>query len=176
MSRATWLSVAVGMLLMAAGRGPAAAAPASGRPRVQSVTLLIRHRIYHDFQDLQSVTLNRDFLIGDTEYTGRIVQYVPDFEMDLKSHKVISRSSQPNNPAFRIVVRQNQTPKDTTWAFVNMPPHFGRRSYFAFQVMRIDFDGRRPVVADTAGAQAPPAPAAPHPAHSPSPATRDTTR
>jgi hypothetical protein len=141
--------------------------------RVSTVTFGIRHRVFHDFSDRQMVKLNQDFLLGDTEFSARVVQYVPDFQMDLKRHKIFSLSDQPNNPAFKIIVRKGKVPQDTTWAFLKSPPHFGARSYFAFQVLRIDFVGRPPLGADTTLA-APNAGASP-PA-SETPAAKDSTR
>ena len=64
--------------------------------------------------------------MGDTEYTARVVEFVPDFTMDLKTRKVTSRGTEPKNPAFKIIVKKNNVPTDTTWAFFNMPPHFAR--------------------------------------------------
>jgi hypothetical protein len=143
------------LLTMAAAPGQARPVSAAKAPRVETVTLSIRHRVFHDFHDLQSVRIGQKFLLGDTDYDARVVQYVPDFEMDLASRKVVSRSGQPNNPAFRIIVRKGDVPQDTAWAFLNMPPHFGRRSYFAFHVVRIDFSGHAPMVADTVAISAP---------------------
>ena len=131
------------------GKAAPTAKPGSP-PKLQSVTLAIRHRIFHDFTDQQTAVLNKDFVVGDTEMTGRIVQYVPDFMMDLKSGKITSRSQEPNNPAFRIVVRDKGKAVDTTWAMLSLPPHFARKSYLAFKVMRIDFVGREPLLADSA--------------------------
>ncbi len=137
-----------------AKEAPAAQGRPAAKPRVKTVTFSIRHRVFHDFRDLQTVRLNQDFILGDTDYQARIVRYVPEFEMDLASRKVVSRSDQPRNPAFEVIVRKGGVPQDTTWAFLNMPPHFGRRSYFAFHVVRIDFLGHEPMVADTLTAPA----------------------
>jgi hypothetical protein len=145
----------IGLLTMAAAPGRGKPASAAMAPHVETVTLSIRHRVFHDFHDMQSVRVGQEFILGDTDYNARVVQYVPDFEMDLTSRKVISRSDQPNNPAFRIMVRKGDVPQDTTWAFLNMPPHFGLRSYFAFHVIRIDFKGHAPMIADTVSASAP---------------------
>lgn len=134
--------------------------PEAGRgPRLAAVTFGIHHRVFHDFRDVQTVKLNQDFMLGDTEFSARVIQYVPDFQMDLGTRKVFSLSDQPRNPAFRVVVRKGKAPQDSTWAFLKSPPHFGARSYFAFQVLRIDFVDREPMVVDSTGAL--PAPAAP---------------
>jgi hypothetical protein len=192
------LGLLVGLLALPAVAADAPAPGAAAKPRVKSVTFSIRHRVFHDFRDLQTVRLNEDFILGDTEYRARIVRYVPEFEMDLATRRVVSRSDQPRNPAFEVVVRKGNVPQDTSWAFLNMPPHFGRRAYFAFHVVRIDFTGHEPMLADTvsaaaadsaaraaAGAAHPPAgagfPAPPlPPSHAAgggmAPAHRDTTR
>ena len=142
----------------AKGSAPKASAPKSAAPagkagataKLQSVTLAIRHRIFQDFADKQTAVLNKDFIVGDTEMTGRIVQYVPDFMMDLQNHKITTRSQEPRNPAFKIIVRDKGKAIDTTWAMLSLPPHFGRTSYLAFKVMRIDFVNREPLLADSA--------------------------
>ncbi len=157
-ARAASLTIALAVLTAAApaskpepaGQGAPPSAKAGAAPKLQSVTLAIRHRIFHEFADQQTAVLNKDFVVGDTEMTGRIVQYVPDFMMDLKNHKIISRSPEPKNPAFKIVVRDKGKAVDTTWAMLSLPPHFARKSYLAFKVMRIDFIGREPLLADSA--------------------------
>lgn len=133
----------------APARSGAAARSRARAPKLDAVTLVIRHRVFHDFRDRQRVRLNQNFILGDTEFSARIVQYVPDFQMDLERHRIFSLSPQPNNPAFKIIVRKNRTPQDTTWAFLNNPPHFGARSYFAFQVVQMDFVDHAPLFADT---------------------------
>ncbi|HEY3215289.1 MAG TPA: hypothetical protein VGK93_02225 [Candidatus Eisenbacteria bacterium] len=151
--------IAFGLLISLVAVTPAHAAtrPASATrgPRLSTVTFGIRHRVFHDFSDRQMVKLNQDFILGDTEFSARVVQYVPDFQMDLRRHKIFSLTDQPNNPAFKIVVRKNKVPHDTTWAFLKSPPHFGARSYFAFQVLRVDFVDRPPLAADTLATDAP---------------------
>jgi hypothetical protein len=123
-----------------------AAAPA---PKLKSVTIAIRNRVFHEFADQQTVVQGKPFVIGDTDFSARIVQYVPDFAMDLSNGKVVSRSSEPKNPAFKLIVSEKGKPQDTTWAMMSLPPHFTRRSFLAFKVMRIDFVGRDPIVVDS---------------------------
>jgi hypothetical protein len=178
MTRGAWLlilgfsSIAIASPAAPAGapvKAPAGApakVPASA-PRFEAVTFVVRHRVFHDFRDFHRVKLNQDFILGDTDYIGRVVQFVPDFEMRLPARKVISRSPQPNNPAFKVLVRKNKAPQDTTWAFLNSPPHFARNSYFAFQVVQIDFVGRPPIVADTTDVTKRPAMPGMHPKATP---------
>ena len=170
MRRGIGIGLLIGMLAVPATHGEAKApAPARG-PKLESVTLGIRHRVFPDFRDMQRVKLNRDFPLGDTEYSARVIQYLPDFQMDLERRKVFSLTDQPRNPAFRVVVRRNDVPHDTSWAFLKSPPHFGARSYFAFQVLRIDFVGAPPLLVDSSLVE-PPATGRSHPAP---PAAKDS--
>lgn len=148
---------AAGALLLALS-ARAAAPPDSGKSfdaskplKVKTVTVLMGHRIYPDFHDLQTVPLGKDFAVGETDYTARVVEFVPDFAIDGRTHKVVSRSNVPRNPACRIIVREGGVPKDTSWAFVNYPPHFSRRALISFRIVRIDFLNAPPitVVPDT---------------------------
>ena len=137
MNRSVWCAVISTAILVV---GVSGAAPPAGVPaRVKSVTLRVRHRVFPGFKEDHQIALKKDFAIGDTDYTARIVDYVPDFAMGMDSRKVFSRSNEPNNPAFRIIVRMKGQPQDTTWALLKMPPHFARKSLLAFKVMRIDF-------------------------------------
>jgi hypothetical protein len=130
--------------------------------------------VFHQFRDVHRVKLNEDFTLGDSEYSARVVQYLPDFEMDLDTRRFFSVSDKPNNPAFRVIVRKGRVPQDTTWAFLNNPPHFGAKSYFAFQVLKLEVAGRPPVLPDTTSRLFKPGGHAP--GASPAPAPRDSAR
>lgn len=158
--------IAASLALVAASLGAAPAvrpvtshAKKAGPAKVATVTLAIRHRVFHQFSDVQKVKLNQEFVVGDTDYTGRVIRFVPDFAMDMKTRKVVSRSDEPVNPAFQIVVREKGVPQDTAWALLNMPPHFAQKSMLAFKIARIDFINHDPVLPDTT--KAPDMPAMP---------------
>ncbi len=159
MTRRWWLVAGLALLPASLALAQLKPAPSHRGPRVSAVTLDIRHRVFHEFADRQRVKLNQTFVVGDTDLSARIVQYVPDFSMDLKTRKVTSRTEQPDNPAFRIIVWQKKVPQDTVWAFLNMPPHFAMKSLLAFRVIRVDFADRASIMADTtrAGPSMPPA-------------------
>jgi hypothetical protein len=129
--------------LTAKARAAAAALP------LKSVSFVMYHRVFPDFRDHATVGLKQAFQIGDGEYTASVIEWVPDFAIDIKSHRISSRSAEPNNPAFHVVVKRKGVPQDTTWAFMHMAPHFARRSMIAFQVARIDIAGRPPLVPDS---------------------------
>lgn len=131
--------------------GGAALAPAQVSSvkllKVDAVTLDIRNRVWPDFHEEARVRLKEEFPVGDTDFSARVVEFVPDFSIDMKTRKVRSLSNEPRNPAVRIIVRQKGAPQDTTWAFLNFPPHFSRKSILAFQIKRLDFTDRPPLVA-----------------------------
>lgn len=132
----------------------AATPTTDGKPlRVSRIAIGIRHRVAHDFSERQDVKLKEEFKIGDGEYTARIIEFVPDFMIE--NRKVVSRSREPRNPAVRVAVKQNGAPQDTSWAFLNFPPHFSAKSVLAFQMIRIEFENHVPVEArrDTAAAR-----------------------
>ena len=139
-------SVLAGLLVTAALAAPTPpASPPAAKLRLKTVDLHIFHRVFPDFHDRVDASLNKEFRIGDTEYTGTVIRFVPDFMMDLKTGNVTTRSQEPKNPAFRLVVRKNGVPQDTSWAFLNMAPHFGQRSLIAFLAVRATFENHEPV-------------------------------
>lgn len=148
---------ALGLILLSGVLLVATAGAPKEPARVKAVTVLIRNRVFHEFFDKQIVALNEEFQVGDTDYTAELVEYVPDFAIDIKAHKVTTRSTEPNNPAFHIIVKEKGAPTDTVWAFLNTPPHFARKSMLAFKIHEIEFIGHKKIVA-------PPEPKSPAPA------------
>jgi hypothetical protein len=131
----------------ASAQTPPAKTSAAEKLKVKRVTFGIGHRVYADFYDEVSARMNEEFRIGDTKYTARAGEFLPDFSMDMNTHKVFSRSNETNNPAFHVFVKKAGAPEDTVWAFLNMPPHFGRRSMLAFQILKVEFENHAPLVA-----------------------------
>lgn len=125
-------------------KGKSATAPGS-RLRVKQAVIGIRHRAVHDFYDEATVKLGEEFPVGDTEYRAKVLRFVPDFGIDLETRKVFSRSERPDNPAMQIATWEKGVPHDTSWAFLNFPPHFSKRALLAFQVLRIEFENHAPV-------------------------------
>jgi len=154
MSRRLVLLAAMALVVGAPVRAAAPAAGAPGAPQATSaapakcknVTLHIFNRVFTSFHDKLVAEPNKEFRVGDTEWTARVVRFEPDFTFDLKSHKVSSRTGEPRNPAFQIIVSRKGVPHDTTWAFFNMPPHYGTREELAFVATKIEFTNR-PVLA-----------------------------
>ena len=142
-----WAGTIAGLGLALCMGAPATAAtpPGPAAPKVKTVTFHVFHRVFQNFQDEITTPLKTDFRIGDTEFTGRVLEWVPDFSMDLKTRKVVSRGNEPKNPAFRVVVRKAGVPRDTVWAFFNMPPHFAAKSQIGFMATEVQFLDRPPL-------------------------------
>lgn len=156
MSRRFVLGAVLALVLCAPARAATPTPSASSRPsttagapaKMKNVTLHIFNRVFTNFHDKVTAVPNREYRVGDTDWTFRITRFEPDFFLDTKSRKVASRTGEPNNPAFQIVVSRNGAPHDTSWAFFNMPPHFGLREELAFVATRIEF-ANRPALAST---------------------------
>jgi len=145
-TRAAAVALVAGLAVLALVTPSALRAAATGKTlRMSTVTLHIFHRVFPNFHDQVRARLQQEFRVGDSEYTGTIVEFVPDFTMSLKTHRITTRSQEPLNPAWRIVVRKNGVPQDTTWAFLNMAPHFARRSLIGFIATRVTFENHAPV-------------------------------
>ena len=122
-----------------------------------AVAFDVRHQVFGKFHERVIVGMRDEFRIGDSDYTARIIKFVPDWSMGLKDFKVYNRSNEPNNPGFRIVVREKGVVRDTVWALLNMPPHFAPRSMLSFKVLKIEFTDHVPVPNTPADSTATPA-------------------
>jgi hypothetical protein len=149
-------AAAIALAVLAATSAPGdVPASRAAKLKLKHVTLRIGHRAFPEFRDEVIAKPQVMFRVGDTEYSAKVVDFQPDFAIDMKTRKVSSRSEEPKNPAVRVIVWKNGAPDDTSWAFLNMPPHFTRKSMLAFRLMRIEFEGGRALDAprDTAAAK-----------------------
>lgn len=86
----------------AATRRPAATGKAPAQ--FKNVTLHIFSRVFPNFHDKVVAVPNRVFRVGDTEYTARVIRFIPDFSLDLKTRKARldeQRAEQPRLPDRR---------------------------------------------------------------------------
>jgi hypothetical protein len=149
MKRVGWvvMVLALALAVSASAQSPSAPVPSVQKLRVKRVTFGVRHQVFGEFRDEVTARMNEEFRIGDTPYSARAVEFLPDFTMEMKTKRVFSRSNETRNPAFHVVVKKSGAPEDTTWAFLNMPPHFARRSMLAFQILKVEFENHAPLVA-----------------------------
>lgn len=154
------------VLALAVAMVPAAELPAGAKPpAVQGVapvtdTKLLfvvqtGNRIYPDWKEEHRVHIGEKFILGDTKNEAVLVGLYPDFR--IVDGKVLSASDSLHNPAVRVFVRREGAVVDSSWAFLNFPPHFSAKSFFTFQLKDIQGwtgPGAPPAMA-TAGAAAP---------------------
>jgi hypothetical protein len=65
------------------------------------------------------VPLGQTVALGDSGLTVEAETFVPDFVMDASG--ITTRSADPNNPAARVVIRENGADDYSGWLFANMP-------------------------------------------------------
>jgi hypothetical protein len=132
------------LALAAASRGARAAAPADSSAITADTTLVfavrLGSRLYPDWKDSVEVKLGERFYLGDTPFTGSVTGFMPDF--GIVKGRALNYSSAMNNPAIRVFVYADSGAVDSTWAFLNFPPHYSAKAFFTFQLTRVD--GYRP--------------------------------
>ncbi len=100
------------------------------------VTMRITHRIYPSFVDTLTVGPKEELVIGDSEFSFEVLTFLADF--GIKSDgTIVSRSNIAHNPAFEIIVYEDDQEKDRHWAFFGngSKPHYRRDSLLAFEVI-----------------------------------------
>lgn len=105
----------------------------------------IGNRMYPEWSDEVTVGIGESFFLGDTEFTAAVSEYLPDFRIQ-EGGKPYSASDNPGNPALHVIVYREDAAVDSSWAFLNFPPHFSPTSFFTFQLLPA-------AEADAAGAQ-----------------------
>lgn len=132
-------ALASGTPTPAADPTPPAPAPPSTDTVVTdtSVVLVLEtgSRLYPDWKEERRVHLGEEFALGDTDNSAVATKLLPDFR--IIDGKPMSLSADMTNPAARILVRQNGAAVDSSWAFLNFPPHFSPRSFFTFKIKEI---------------------------------------
>jgi hypothetical protein len=115
----------------AAGEGAAGVAV-----RPDTFAVRIGNRMYPEWKEDVRVALNEAFYLGDTDLVARAVEYLPDFRIG--DEGPFSASAEPANPALHVKVFRDTTAVDSSWAFLNFPPHFSPTSFFTFQLIGLN--------------------------------------
>lgn len=97
--------------------------------------LEVGNRMFPDWKEEQQVRIGQAFPLGDSESWASAPRFVADFRLIDK--QVISASAAWNNPALQIMVYEDSTAVDSTWAFRDFPPHYSARSFFSFKLLEI---------------------------------------
>ncbi len=125
------------LLLLCPNATAAAASAATVEPDTSlSLRVEVGSHMYTTWHEQLRVRLGETFFLGDSEYTARIDRFLPDFRIIDGEFTSVTR--QLANPAARVIVYHDTTATDTTWAFLNFPPHYSARSFFTFKLLEID--------------------------------------
>lgn len=80
-----------------------------------------------------STEIGEEEEIADTGYRIKILDYVPDFVMDVATKQVSTRTMKANNPAIEIELKSKDGVKDAFWVFARYPDiHQSKASNFNF--------------------------------------------
>jgi len=93
------------------------------------------NRMYPGWHETLQVALDESFYIGDTPYQATIREFLPDFR--ITDGVVTSISQTLGNPAAHVFVHNDSAVVDSSWAFLNHPPHFSPRSFFSFKLIDV---------------------------------------
>lgn len=76
------------------------------------------------------IPYNKPFVLPGTAITALAFNYLPDFIIDMETKKASTRSSEPNNPAVKIILSKGKDTLYDHWAFFNIPDqHAGKGPY-----------------------------------------------
>jgi len=95
----------------------------------------VGNRMYPGWSETVRVNLDDPFYLGDTEYQATIRAFLPDFR--IIDGKIGSVTQTLGNPAAHVFVFNDSATVDSSWAFLNHPPHFSPKSFFTFQLKEI---------------------------------------
>ena len=105
---------------------------------LQSVTLVSYHRMHASFAETTQVAPGEVFPVGDGEYTARVMQFYPEFQIN-DDGAIFSLSDRPNNPAVKLEVHHNDERIGFSWGFVTADvPHYRRDEMLAFRLIDLE--------------------------------------
>jgi hypothetical protein len=121
---------------------PVLASDGDGPSEPKSLDVLIRNRLFPDFGEMVTVQMNQKTQVGDTDYFFEIIEFYPHFAVTDSTKQFITLSNELKNPAFRILVTENDSLLQDTWAFFNVTvPHFTKTAYLTFDVRSFEYGG-----------------------------------
>ncbi|MBI3008722.1 MAG: hypothetical protein HYY56_04330 [Candidatus Omnitrophica bacterium] len=104
-----------------------------------SIKLIIRHIENKDFAEEHVVKFGEDFFISDTDYSAKVIKFIPDFVMNEKTKKVSSRSKKPNNPAVMVRVYYKGKFLYDSWVLQKADTiHYVRKPGFYFEFIGLE--------------------------------------
>ena len=93
------------------------------------------NRLYPEWKEEHTVGIGEKFFLGDTPLMGSVKQFLTDFR--IIDGKMLNLSAALNNPAIQVFVLADTGAVDSSWAFLNFPPHFSSSSFYSFQLKEV---------------------------------------
>jgi hypothetical protein len=93
------------------------------------------NRLYPEWKEEHTVRIGEKFFLGDTPLMGTVKQFLTDFR--IIDGKMLNLSAAMNNPAVQVFVLADTGAVDSSWAFLNFPPHFSSSSFYSFQLKEV---------------------------------------
>lgn len=100
-----------------------------------SFTLILGSRLFPDWHETQEARIGQPILLGDSPYSAEVTAFMPDF--GIVNGKARNCSREMGNPAVRVFVYADSGAVDSTWAFLNFPPHYSPKSFFTFRLAEV---------------------------------------
>lgn len=105
----------------------------------RDVKLIIRHIENKDFAEEHVVKFRGEFFISDTDYSAKVIKFIPDFVMNEKTKRVSSRSKKPNNPAVMVRVYHKGRFLYDSWVLQKADTiHYVRKPGFYFEFVGLE--------------------------------------
>jgi hypothetical protein len=97
--------------------------------------LEVRHRVFTDFHEIDTVAMNQKFSIGEGDDVGEVFLFNPHFSIT-DSGRILQVSDTLYNPAVRVRVTQKDSVVQESWAFFfGSMPHFRRNDLLGFRLL-----------------------------------------
>lgn len=94
-----------------------------------------RHRLYPNFSQVDTVTVDEPFYIGEDEMKAVVIKFNPHLGITADG-TALQMSDTLYNPAIRVRVTQADSLVQESWAFLGGgAPHFRRESMLAFKLL-----------------------------------------
>ncbi len=104
--------------------------------------LEVRHRIFTDFLEFDTVRMNEQFEIGDEDFHGQVFIFNPHLIITEKG-EYLQDSDSLYNPAVRVRVYQEDSVIQESWAFYySEAPHFRRSDILGFRLLNFQVSDR----------------------------------
>ena len=98
-------------------------------------SLVAGHRLYPEWSEEHRVRLHEEFWLGDLPFRGVVRSFMSDLK--IVDGEQVNYSAELENPSVFVVVLGDTAAVDSSWAFLNFPPHFSPTSFFKFQLTEI---------------------------------------